>query len=415
MLLGGLWHGASWNFVVWGGLHGALLAFERMRGKAAVYRRLPVPLRVAVTFALVLVTLGVLPRRRPAGGDALSRRHGRRRRTRTTGALLLAGIVYQPYYLGTFVLAGDRHVGLSADVGLDAHAHGAESGRGRGALRPRRRRADDAGLQPVHLLHLLMSDSSDSAAGRPHARGDREDRDRPHDRQPAVARAGSPRSSLLHRRRSDRRDRGAAVDDAASRRRRSGRRLTGIPDQMAAAIQAEVGSGNSSLWKRALAANRAALSGLLDFENALEDESILGRTLRPPAQRVLSGWLGAGNERVYIGRDRWLFYRPDLEYLTSRGFLEPDVLRRRVAAASEWTALPKPDPRPAILEFHRQLAAHGIALDPHADAGQARRPPGEARRVVSSSAGRRSESVVRAIRRVARPARASWCSTPATF
>jgi alginate O-acetyltransferase complex protein AlgI len=30
MLLGGLWHGASWNFVVWGALHGAALAFTRM-------------------------------------------------------------------------------------------------------------------------------------------------------------------------------------------------------------------------------------------------------------------------------------------------------------------------------------------------------------------------------------------------
>src|SRR6185295_7345120 len=29
MLLGGLWHGASWNFVVWGGYHGALLSVER--------------------------------------------------------------------------------------------------------------------------------------------------------------------------------------------------------------------------------------------------------------------------------------------------------------------------------------------------------------------------------------------------
>jgi alginate O-acetyltransferase complex protein AlgI len=29
MLLGGLWHGASWRFVTWGGLHGALLAIER--------------------------------------------------------------------------------------------------------------------------------------------------------------------------------------------------------------------------------------------------------------------------------------------------------------------------------------------------------------------------------------------------
>ena len=29
MLIGGLWHGASWNFVLWGGLHGSVLAAER--------------------------------------------------------------------------------------------------------------------------------------------------------------------------------------------------------------------------------------------------------------------------------------------------------------------------------------------------------------------------------------------------
>ena len=29
MLLGGLWHGASWNFVIWGGLHGLGLALQR--------------------------------------------------------------------------------------------------------------------------------------------------------------------------------------------------------------------------------------------------------------------------------------------------------------------------------------------------------------------------------------------------
>jgi alginate O-acetyltransferase complex protein AlgI len=30
MLLGGLWHGASWNFVIWGGLHGLLLVGHRL-------------------------------------------------------------------------------------------------------------------------------------------------------------------------------------------------------------------------------------------------------------------------------------------------------------------------------------------------------------------------------------------------
>jgi hypothetical protein len=30
MLLGGLWHGASWAFLVWGGLHGAFLILHRL-------------------------------------------------------------------------------------------------------------------------------------------------------------------------------------------------------------------------------------------------------------------------------------------------------------------------------------------------------------------------------------------------
>jgi D-alanyl-lipoteichoic acid acyltransferase DltB (MBOAT superfamily) len=32
MLLGGLWHGANWNFVIWGVLHGIYLALERITG-----------------------------------------------------------------------------------------------------------------------------------------------------------------------------------------------------------------------------------------------------------------------------------------------------------------------------------------------------------------------------------------------
>src|SRR5262249_21767559 len=35
MLLGGLWHGASWTFVAWGGLHGLYLAVERALGVRA--------------------------------------------------------------------------------------------------------------------------------------------------------------------------------------------------------------------------------------------------------------------------------------------------------------------------------------------------------------------------------------------
>jgi alginate O-acetyltransferase complex protein AlgI len=54
MLLGGLWHGAKWNFVVWGAYHGLLLCLERARGKRSVYGNSPRPVRVAFTFVLIL-------------------------------------------------------------------------------------------------------------------------------------------------------------------------------------------------------------------------------------------------------------------------------------------------------------------------------------------------------------------------
>ncbi|MCK4534150.1 MAG: MBOAT family protein [Syntrophobacterales bacterium] len=43
MLLGGLWHGASWTFIIWGGYHGMLLILHRLleplKGKVAWFRK----------------------------------------------------------------------------------------------------------------------------------------------------------------------------------------------------------------------------------------------------------------------------------------------------------------------------------------------------------------------------------------
>jgi D-alanyl-lipoteichoic acid acyltransferase DltB (MBOAT superfamily) len=55
MLIGGLWHGASWNFVIWGGYQGAALALERMIwGRKERQGMIRVPLAV-LTFAIVCV------------------------------------------------------------------------------------------------------------------------------------------------------------------------------------------------------------------------------------------------------------------------------------------------------------------------------------------------------------------------
>ena len=53
MLLGGLWHGASWTFVAWGGLHGIFLAINHAWSRFG--RCLPDLLAWAATFFLVTV------------------------------------------------------------------------------------------------------------------------------------------------------------------------------------------------------------------------------------------------------------------------------------------------------------------------------------------------------------------------
>jgi alginate O-acetyltransferase complex protein AlgI len=56
MLLGGLWHGASWNFVLWGGLHGAALALHRAAKELVGERALlPTALAIPVTFLFAML------------------------------------------------------------------------------------------------------------------------------------------------------------------------------------------------------------------------------------------------------------------------------------------------------------------------------------------------------------------------
>jgi len=104
MVLGGMWHGASWNFVIWGAIHAGMLAFERTQGKDSIYARLPGPVKTAITFVIVLfawvffrakdLTASVNYCKTMLGFGAA---HG--------GSDLLAGLIYQPYFLLSFVLA----------------------------------------------------------------------------------------------------------------------------------------------------------------------------------------------------------------------------------------------------------------------------------------------------------------------
>jgi alginate O-acetyltransferase complex protein AlgJ len=91
-------------------------------------------------------------------------------------------------------------------------------------------------------------------------------------------------------------------------------------------------------------------------EKELETESVVSEWLLPRVQLALVK-LGAGNEQVYLGRDGWLFYRADVDYVTGPPFLEPKVMTHRAHTAGV-----QPDSVKAIVDFRDQLARRGIDL-----------------------------------------------------
>ena len=106
MLLGGLWHGANWTFVVWGGLHGAYLMVERaLRARFAGYRPNPLVFVMLglLTYALVNITW-VFFRAKTFGKAwtvlrGMSGQNGAARPILSTFSLLSVGVI-----VGTLVL-----------------------------------------------------------------------------------------------------------------------------------------------------------------------------------------------------------------------------------------------------------------------------------------------------------------------
>ncbi len=103
MLLGGLWHGAAWKFIIWGGMHGGLLALERLLGERNPFRRLPSLVRTGLTFIFVLFTW-VFFRAADLPSAVVFCKSLLGIGTPSDSALLLRGVVFNPYYLITFSL-----------------------------------------------------------------------------------------------------------------------------------------------------------------------------------------------------------------------------------------------------------------------------------------------------------------------
>lgn len=130
----------------------------------------------------------------------------------------------------------------------------------------------------------------------------------------------------------------------------------------------EVGVRVAERWRGegALAANRVVLAEIAAFEERVDERSVLVRHVAPWVQWAETAVLGSGNRQVEMGvgggAERWLFYRPDVVYVTGPPFLAADQQEARRAAAPSWESAPATDPRPALLAFDRELAARGIDL-----------------------------------------------------
>lgn len=98
MLLGGLWHGASWMFVLWGGYHGTLLVLERLGGRQGLIPRAPAPLQTALTFFLIVFGWALFRAPNLATVGALFGTHG-------PGGLEPIAWVLRPFTVGALVAA----------------------------------------------------------------------------------------------------------------------------------------------------------------------------------------------------------------------------------------------------------------------------------------------------------------------
>ncbi|MFW6286777.1 MAG: alginate O-acetyltransferase AlgX-related protein [Candidatus Sumerlaeota bacterium] len=139
-----------------------------------------------------------------------------------------------------------------------------------------------------------------------------------------------------------------------------------IPQAAATGFKEESAESDASLpgrlWDATFRSNAAALRAINQYEDSLSEQSLLASVIRTPTQAFLIKALGSGNEQVYLGRGDWLFYRPGFDSLTGPPFLHEKQLAKRRAMGSEYIQPPQPDPREAVLQFHRQLSERGIQL-----------------------------------------------------
>jgi alginate O-acetyltransferase complex protein AlgJ len=119
--------------------------------------------------------------------------------------------------------------------------------------------------------------------------------------------------------------------------------------------------GGWRIWP-VLASPQPLRQRLHAFETTLDDQSTVSRAIRPAVRSVLLRVGNTGVEKVYTGRDGWLFYEPDIQYVTSREFLQHTTDPSEAARSRRDESPRHHDSIASIVDFKKQLAARNIEL-----------------------------------------------------
>jgi hypothetical protein len=95
---------------------------------------------------------------------------------------------------------------------------------------------------------------------------------------------------------------------------------------------------------------------LKEAERELERRSWFSGGMRPQVQTGFTKLLRWGGEQAYLGKNGWLFYRPDVESVWGAPFLSPGQIAHRKKSGVQ------PDPVRGIVDFREQLKRRGIEL-----------------------------------------------------
>src|ERR1041384_3361242 len=101
---------------------------------------------------------------------------------------------------------------------------------------------------------------------------------------------------------------------------------------------------------------KTLLKHIQGYEKALEDRCVLSEIAQPLVQWTQLVLAHQGNEKVMVGKNRWLFFRPSVAFVTGTGFLDIQAAQPNGETSRTTEVLP------IIIHFQEQLKERGIEL-----------------------------------------------------